>query len=564
MAFPKKILSILQTYRALLIICAIYLLFSFIFIDRPGLQYDETLFTNASLGNVDNTFIVAQWEIQHIKIPVMLMTYIGAIKAYIYMPILMLFSPSPLVVRAPTIVLGLITLIITYKLIFRLFGKQTALLAVLLLATDPSYIFSIRMDWGPVALMLFFKMGSLYLFYEYSRTSRLTLLALGAFFLGLGLYDKTNFIWYCFALPVAVLPIWQKKWNILVTVRNIAIFLSFFLLGCWPLVLYNISAHGQTFSGQMQPFENVLQSIQYKTQVLAGTLSGKDPYSFFNAGDQIGSFFLKNNAILGEHPFLKMLISTMDFRATFLPEAFAISILIICLLLYKRGISKMRAILFFCLMFVLILGQIYISYRATGPHHVIMLYPFPHIIIAYTVVSLISTGSTTKNRIYKYVGYASMYATILLIISQLVVTAKYLQAFIDVGGKGWWSDAIYSLSSYTQQNASPKYMLMDWGFNMQLLLLSHGDIKKEEIAWQLLDESKENQMVDDLYQKVLHEGDLIFVFHTPQYTMLSQPKRVFDLMLKKYHLKAETIKVFFQRDGTPVYILKRVSSADQP
>lgn len=559
MPVMMTIKNFLTPSRFLIFISTFYLLFSIAYINRPGLQYDEMLFTNASFGNVDNSFIESQWQFGPVKIPLMLMTYIGAVKAYLYAPLFKLFSPSALIVRLPAILLGLVALIFTYKLVFRLFGDKTAALTALLLATDPSYIFSTRMDWGPVALMMFFKMGSLYLFYEYSRTSRKTLLALGALFLGLGLYDKTNFIWYCLALPAALVPVWQNKWNRLLTSRAIYIFLFFFLLGCWPLLLYNFIARGQTFSGQMQPFGNILQSIQFKLQVLAGTLSSTNPYSFFNAGDPIGSVFAGNSTGWLADRMPHLLISLIDFRATLLPEVFAAALLVICMLLFKRGLPKMRAAVFFCLIFVFILGLIFISYRATGPHHVIMLYPFPHIIIAYAVISLFETNS--KPGVGKY---AAACISVLLIISQVVVSAKYMQSFIRDGGKGWWSDAIYDLADYTQENNGSKYMLMDWGFNSQLLLFSHGKINKEESVWLMLEEDKEIQAVEDLHQKILSGNDLIFVFHTPQYTMFNQPRHVFDLMLEKYQLEAQTVSVFYQRDGTPVYLLKRVLLPSSP
>src|SRR5215467_5066458 len=90
-----------------------------------------------------------------------------------------------------------------YFLASRILGQRTAMIAAALLAFDPSYILHIRLDWGPVALMMFFKVGSLYFLAEFARTRKLFYLKVAALFLGLGLYDKANFLWYLLALPLA-------------------------------------------------------------------------------------------------------------------------------------------------------------------------------------------------------------------------------------------------------------------------------------------------------------------------------------------------------------------------
>jgi hypothetical protein len=78
----KAVVSLLES-RLLLVISIVYLVFSCLFLSSPGLQYDEVLFANASLGNLDNSFIAYQWRIGSVDIPLMLMPYIGAIKAFV-------------------------------------------------------------------------------------------------------------------------------------------------------------------------------------------------------------------------------------------------------------------------------------------------------------------------------------------------------------------------------------------------------------------------------------------------------------------------------------------------
>ena len=101
-----RILSKAKSNSWLALAGAIFVALSCAFIRLPGVQYDEVLFSSAALG-VAGGFDVFWWTVAGHVIPLMLMPYIGAIKAYIYKPILMLASPSALTIRLPMIIIGL-------------------------------------------------------------------------------------------------------------------------------------------------------------------------------------------------------------------------------------------------------------------------------------------------------------------------------------------------------------------------------------------------------------------------------------------------------------------------
>ena len=56
----------------------------------PGLQYDETLFCNAALGGPTDAFVCQRVY----GVPILLMPYLGALKAWIYAPI---FATLPVI-----------------------------------------------------------------------------------------------------------------------------------------------------------------------------------------------------------------------------------------------------------------------------------------------------------------------------------------------------------------------------------------------------------------------------------------------------------------------------------
>jgi 4-amino-4-deoxy-L-arabinose transferase-like glycosyltransferase len=561
MQLQNEILKNKLSYFFLAILCVFYFIFSCLFISKPGLEYDEVLFANAALGNVDGSFITHQWKFGGITIPVMLMPYIGAVKAYLYAPIFKLFAPTATAVRLPAIIIGVITLIITYLLVIRLFTPRTALIAVCCLATDPTYIYHMRLDRGPVVLMMLFKLASLYCLVRFFQSGKRGFLAAGAFCLGLGLFDKVNFAWYLIALVPAALVFWRRDWWRILILRNALTFVGCFLLGSWPLFVYNLVTKGNTFKGQMDPPTNFFKVLPAKINLLDLTLNGNALYYIINAGEPIGSFN-QLSSMSGRNWFVASLLSLIDFRGTLLLPVLLGAGLVYGCLMFIKGSAGRRAASFFVILFLVIFAQIIYTFRATGSHHVMMLYPFHQIIIA-SGFGLLIFGGVESRRPALRIGrrilrYLSGLILVLLVLSNIVVCLKYLDSISRFGGKGVWSDAIYDLHAYTAQHKDQNYVLMDWGFNTQMLLLARGDIKKQEIFWQLNDPDREQASIEYLRQKALANGT-VFVFHAPQRTVFYQPTKVFDEMLAKYDLATSTSTVFNQRDGEPVYILQTVA-----
>src|SRR5437660_12421986 len=81
-------------------------------IDRPGLYMDELDFVNAAQGAPDNTMILMRLG----SVPLFIMPYLGALKAWIYAPVFSLFGVSALTIRLPAILLAAVTLLIFFQL----------------------------------------------------------------------------------------------------------------------------------------------------------------------------------------------------------------------------------------------------------------------------------------------------------------------------------------------------------------------------------------------------------------------------------------------------------------
>jgi 4-amino-4-deoxy-L-arabinose transferase-like glycosyltransferase len=520
-----------------------YLLIACSFIRLPGLQYDEVLFTNAALGNVDNSFIAYEVEVGDYRIPLMLMPYIGALKSLLYAPLLKFLPPSPVTVRLPVVLLGLLSLLLTYRLVGLLFDRSIAIWALVLLASDPSYIFQIRVDWGPVALMMLLKISSLLCFTQFVLTQRTHYLAAGALLMGLGVYDKVNYAWYVAALLPAALLVWGKSVLRKTTLRRVGIALFFFVLGCWPVLLYNVATRGQTFEGRLLT-ESLTKSVNVRAGLLIETLNGTGAYRYFN-GEPPGHW-------------------TKAFSWAGFPKTLTPWILVtLPFLLFGHGSRSNKdrqAFHFVVLLASFILLEILVTHQALGWHHFMLLFPFTQIIIAYGLARLLQPADTGTRQLRHTAHWVAACLLISLVGTNLLMDVKYLRSLSRDGGRGIFSHAIYELAEYANENPENTYLLMDWGFSTQLLLLSRGAIKKEEIFWSLLGTPDEGALADNLHRR-FQEPATRFVFRASGQEVFKQPKRFFEILLGRHGLAAETVKTFYQRDGQPIYFIQRLAQA---
>ena len=157
-----------------------------------GLEYDETLFINASLGDLDGeTFVIYKikdWV-------VLCYLYIGALKAWIYMPIFKIFGVNVLSVRLPMLLLACVNLWLSYKITAKYFNKSIALATLLVLSLDLTFLTLQRFDKGPSCIEMFIKLIILlWLTYPNSHWFRYGLTVF--FLMFVGVYNKFNFIWF--------------------------------------------------------------------------------------------------------------------------------------------------------------------------------------------------------------------------------------------------------------------------------------------------------------------------------------------------------------------------------
>lgn len=355
--------------------CVVYVFFASSDLRYPGLYYDETLFVNASLGGVNNDFIYQRFA----GIPLFLMPYIGALKAYLYYPIFMLFGVTPESIRLPCIVVSLLTLTISFCLASIIFGKLFGSITSLFLATDPAFIYLGRLDWGPVVLMTFLKILSLFLFFKLINTNKnssrvLLYYVLLCFTILLGLFDKLNFAWFVVAFFITSFLVYKdkifslyesnKRRNKIGLLVISFLFTSMLIIAIKafivPVLQLNNSPEELNF--------NWWERCQNIYHLCISTIDGISFYNFFFG------IPLDNGTNLS--------ISTLVIQS--------LVVLFLCFYFlknrsknklssyYKNNSNIISFWLFNGLIIIFLFLQILTTKQAGGPHHAFMLFPFIH------------------------------------------------------------------------------------------------------------------------------------------------------------------------------------------
>jgi 4-amino-4-deoxy-L-arabinose transferase-like glycosyltransferase len=546
--------------RRLLILAAIgiYLTASLVYLRLPGLQYDEVLFANAAMGNLDGSFV--QWEIRigGKSVPLMLMPYIGALKAYLYAPIFLFFGTNPASVRLPVVVVGLVTLWFTFKLCRAMLGEAIATLSLLLLATDPAFIFANRLDWGPVSLMMALKMASLYLIWRWLEVGRAYVLGIACFLLGLGLLDKVIFLWFLGALLIALPVCFRAELRSRLNRRAVVMGLICFALGCWPLIAYNIAFPLATFRGQKVVTRSWEDDLAYRHSVFRLVLEGNAVFSVVNSQRSWSELETsKHQASDNLGRVLTRLHRLFALEKTFNWYAFVIALSAIALLWFLKRLEMPQRVQFFLLLVALISLFMCATAEASGPHHVIMVHPFTHILVAVALCNLarilVNNAGERVSRLGRLLPAAG---TIVLVIPQITMNAGYLRSFSVWGGMGNWSDAIYKLAGHALANRDKSFMLMDWGFSNQLLVLSGGRVKQEEAFVPVIDLPSVEEKRTVLLASLNRPASL-FVFHSPRFETFPLLDLFRDVVAQN-SLDLRLTKAFSQRDGEPIYLMYEV------
>jgi hypothetical protein len=463
----------------------------------PGVQQDEALFTVPLYSEVAHEMKI---RVFHRDIPLMLLSYLGTAKTWLYAPLFHYWRPSLISLRLPAIAIGALTLWALYELMSLIAGRLPALAACWLLATDATFVLTTAFDWGPVAIQhLTLVAGMLFVYRGFQRKSAA---GIGAGFLlfGLGMWDKAIFIWVLSGAALATAILFTSALRSTLTRRNLTAAAAGLVLGAAPLILYNIRNPLETFHGTAV-FSAT--EVPLKFEIAKRTLAGSVLFGYLVGEESSPNPKPPSNTVERASVGLREWVG--NCRSSLLPYAFAGAVLA-APLWWPR-----RKLVFFALIVILVawLQMAFTKDTGSGAHHVVLLWPFPHIVAAVALAGLME--GRWRGSMFIGSGIAAA-----LCVSSLLVYNQYLCQFIRNGTTNYWTDAILPLSTKLVSFEDRPLFVSDWGIDYALRMLFQGRLKQ---LWTANDVVSHELTAADrsmLARMFLLKG-AYFITHTPAF-----------------------------------------------
>ena len=442
--------------------CTFFFLAGQAFLPRLGIQNDEALFGYAFLQPRAGYIV----HLGHSSLPLMLMSYLGTLKAWIYRPVFAVFQAGVWSLREPALLFGVASLWLFFLLLRRIAGARAAVIGCGLLAVDAMYLLTVCFDWGPVALQHLLLVGGMLLLIRFYQEGSILSLAGGFFLFGLAMWDKALAIWMLSGMGVAgfvVLP--RQIWRV-TTPRRAAVSVLGFALGALPLIVYNVDNQFATFRGQSYDTGD----ISGKARMLMNTARGTALFGWMIDEDWQTAAPHAPKTALQEASFTASELAGRP-RQNLMLYAFALALLLAPL---ARG-RDLRAILFALIVMAVQWAQMAITLNAGGSvHHTILLWPLPEMAVA------VSFAAASRR-----LGPAAVPATagalaVTMVAGVLQINEYYRLAWRN-GGAQNWTDAVYSLSDYMKGAHAKEVYCVDWGILDSLRLLNRGKLPQEAI-----------------------------------------------------------------------------------
>lgn len=398
----------------------------------------------------------------HSQLTLMIMSYLGGLKAWIYSPIFHLFGTGVLALRVPVVVAGAASVWLFFLLVRRIAGERAAIIGCCLLAADSAYLLTICFDWGPVALQHLLLVGGFLLLVRFYQERRHGCLFWGFFLLGLALWDKAVAAWMLSGIGVATVALFPAEVFAVVTKRRLAISILGFALGSLPLLVYNSQNHWVTF---VSNFQLDTASFSGKARQLLNTASGDGLFGwmFSDSGNT-----LFPHAAAGPMQTVSAGLSTVAGhpRRHLLFYMFLLALLVAPL---ARG-SARRTIVWGTLALQIAWMQMAITANAGGSiHHTILLWPLPHMVIGISFAAASRRLGPLAVPVFHITSMAA-------VLSGVLVTNEYYRTAWQYGGSPGWTDGIITLADTMKRVPSERIYCVDWGILDALRLLGHGTL----------------------------------------------------------------------------------------
>ncbi|MCU1337271.1 MAG: hypothetical protein JWO19_2852 [Bryobacterales bacterium] len=490
-----------------------------LFVPRLGIEADEAIIAN---GIYDHGNPWYSWTFGDSELPIMIISYLGALKSWFYNGLFLFTPPRPMVLRLPMLLLAAATLWLFFELLDRTMSRRAAWIGTLLLATDTSYLLLNTADYGPVTLQFVFKLAALVLLVRFHTNGSKQELAGAFFLLGLGLWDKAVFAWVLFGLAVAAVAVFPRDLRKHLNPANIAVAGLAMLAGALPLVIYNVARPLETLRANARLEQT---SVLAKTELLRRTMDGYVMFGFLTAVDP--------GPQPGQPNHWYQSLSLAISRWTGHPHHNAMLLVAVASMLSLIFLWKSPArppILFGLIVCAATwLPMVLTAGAGAAAQHVILLWPFHLIPVAAVLAQLPVTRAAI--------------VTALLCASNLAVTNQYYADLIRNGPAIRWTDAMDPLQRYLTDLRAPRIVAADWGFIETMNLLSEG-----ELPMYYADTGS-----DQALETLLRDPSNVFVAHTAGFAFHPQERAALEDLARREHYEQEPLTTIQDRNGRPTF-----------
>lgn len=483
--------------------------------------------------------------------PIMVTDYIGALNVYLLLPAFTLFDITVQALRLVPVLFAALTLFLTYLLAQQLFGRRVAVLTVLLLAVNPSFIFWSRQGVFVTSITATMAMAGLLCSLRWYRTRQARYLYGAAFLFGLGLYAKLLFLWVIVALA-AISVVFKaaglrrgRKLQLLPagsTYRQWLVALLCFLFGILPLIIYNIQTEG---------------TLLTLTENLTSTYYGGSNLAFSeNLLTRLEQFKVVLN---GGHLWYLGGIFANDLYPLFFVGAGLVCVPVVVL----RARHEWRRVAFPFLMLAFMLLASCFTVSALWFTHYSILVPFPPMAIAvaldllarYAVPAVGGPRNASLDRLWQVVpSLVVILAVGILGANDLRVDLSYHRALTRSGGYAAHSDASYKLARSLQARGATSPLAMDWGIDATVQYLSVGSVNPIEIFGY---EWEAGEAFEARLSNFLPNPGNLYIFHSEEETVFPR-RQAFDVLVAESGKTSRVEEEIHDRSGRLMFVLVKV------
>jgi Dolichyl-phosphate-mannose-protein mannosyltransferase len=494
------------TTRELLLLLAVWLACSLLLttialrdLSAPGLYYDEAVFAGMAKDFVRGAPAGPHMPFTTIgtlfgrPFPWFVQNYFGGLKCWLLIPSFAVFGSSIGVLRLTTLCLSLVALLFFMLWTRKLVGLPVALVAGPLLALDPSYFYLSEFDWGGVVPSLLCRASGFYFFLLWALGRKWRDGLLSAVLLGLGLFSKVDFAVILLGCGIALFVSFRQA--VLAALRDsrsqILVCCLAFLVMSYRMFFFltDILKEAGRFAGREGAFEEKLHTW--------GAMYD-------------GSYFMRLIDVGGK--FDLMFANAASVWSPFGPAVLAAAIFLAVHSIRDRNEPReARVTGFVVLSLALISLGVFLLPGGVRLHHFVMVYPFPHLVVAMAIVSLwrIPTQFASAKLGLRLCSIALLSAVLAGHVSALWQTQRLIA---ETGGRGWWTNAIDRFCEDVKDQAGLTIVSLDWGFNEQLCFLTEHK-KLSEPFW--------NE------QPALIPG-AVYLVHPREYALFPQGQELLD------------------------------------